>query len=226
MNANIPIQLSKLFSASSALSAAKTAAVVWMCGAVICLVGCVGQPEPVARDARGQPLDASAMEEAASSRSKVIGRMAPDFTLPDDNGQMRSLRDFRGRGWLVLYFYPADDTPGCTCQATEFTSLLYYFHNLDASVVGISSDAPNAHAHFRKQYALEIELLSDTDHKVMSQYGAFVDTTIAGLHEQRVIRSTFLIDPGGKIAWHWPEVIPKGHAQRVAEKLEALKAQR
>jgi len=154
------------------------------------------------------------MERAASSRSSAEGRPAGDFALPNQNDKMVRLSNQRGR-WVVLYFYPKDDTPGCTCQATEFTKLLNKFNDMQAVVMGVSPDTTGNHRFFADKYDLKITLLSDPDKKVMRQYGAWVDTQIGGQNVGRVIRTTFLIDPQGKIAHHWPEVMPKGHAERV-----------
>lgn len=160
-------------------------------------------------------------EAAASSRSPVVGRSAPDFTLPDETGVERSLSGMRGR-WVVLYFYPQSDTPGCTCQATEFTALLTRFHTLNAEVVGVSPDLPGNLAYFRRKYDLRLTLLSDAEKRVMKQYGAVVEYPMEGMTSWSVNRSTYLIDPAGRIARHWPEVVPQGHAQRVADALASL----
>lgn len=163
------------------------------------------------------------MEHAAAARSPITGQAAPDFVLEDETGQAVRLTDYRGR-WVVLYFYPQDDTPACTCQATEFTDLLSRFRELDAAVLGVSPDTPDSHHHFRQKYGLKLTLLSDTDHRVARAYGAWHSF---GSQEQTVgwiIRSTLLIDPAGTITWHWPEVIAKGHAERVRKQLEQLQS--
>jgi peroxiredoxin Q/BCP len=162
------------------------------------------------------------MEEAASRRSPVLGKPATDFTLPEVRGSTFKLSAERGK-WVVLYFYPQADTPGCTCQATEFTALLAKFAALDAEVVGVAPDSAMAIEFFADKYKLQIRLLSDESKDVMRQYGAWVDQTVAGQKMGRVVRSTFLISPTGQIAWHWPEVIPEGHAERVRLRLEQLR---
>ncbi|MDH3584384.1 MAG: peroxiredoxin [Phycisphaerae bacterium] len=164
------------------------------------------------------------MEEAAASSSTLVGAKAPDVSRLDQDDRSVRLKDYRGR-WVVLYFYPKDDTPGCTCEATEFTYLLERFHQAGADVLGVSPDTTGNHRFFREKYDLKVRLLSDTDRKLMRAYGAWIDGRIAGRTIGRVIRSTFLIDPAGKIAWHWPEVIPQGHAERVRQKLEQLQAE-
>jgi peroxiredoxin Q/BCP len=158
------------------------------------------------------------MEEAAAQRSPFMGRMAPDFTLTDHRGWPITLSSFRGK-WVVLYFYPKDDTPGCTCQATEFTKLLLDFRELNAEIIGVSADSPAAHRDFVSRYNLKITLLSDPEHEVMQNYGAWAETQFGENRYKRVIRTTFLIDPQGQIRYHWPEVLPQGHAKRVKLKL-------
>lgn len=162
-------------------------------------------------------------EEAASARSPIIGSPAPDFTLEDQNGNAVTLSGLRGQ-WLVLYFYPKDDTPGCTCEATEFTKLLGQLRQMKAKVYGISADSPRSHALFIGHYRLGLDLLSDPDHKVMTRYGAWVTASLGDKPYERVIRSTLIIDPEGTIRYHWPEVIPQGHAERVRQKLAQLQA--
>jgi len=163
----------------------------------------------------------AAMEEAAAAHSPAVGRPAPAFRLPDQEDRPVRLKDLRGR-WVVLYFYPKNDTPGCICEATEFTELLFRFQDMNASVYGISEDSTESHRAFIKKFALGMDLLSDPDHAVMKEYGAWVEAKVGDKSYQRVIRSTFLIGPDGTIRHHWPEVIPKGHAERVRRKLSEL----
>jgi thioredoxin-dependent peroxiredoxin len=167
---------------------------------------------------------AKIQEEAASARSQIIGSPAPDFTLKDQNGTDVTLSKLRGQ-WVVLYFYPKDDTPGCTCEATEFTKDIRQFHNLNAKVYGVSADSVNTHKLFVEKFNLGIDLLSDPDHKVMKSYGAWVETYLGQQKSERAIRSTVIVDPQGVIRYHWPEVIPTGHAARVKERLQQLQAQ-
>lgn len=161
------------------------------------------------------------MEAAASQGSSFVGEVAPGFTLPSEQDMSVSLADYRGQ-WVVLYFYPQDDTPGCTCQATEFTELLQSFGQRNAVILGVSPDEPSTHRFFKKKYNLDLTLLSDPDAAVMRQYGAWVEMSIRGNTVGRVVRSTVLIDPAGDVAWHWPEVIPEGHAQRVYDRLASF----
>ncbi len=173
---------------------------------------------------RDQPSPA-AMESAATAASALIGMTAPDFALPDQDGKRVALSEQRGK-WVVLYFYPKNDTPGCACQATDFTDLLQAFGDMNAIILGVSPDSPADHRYFRQKYQLKLTLLSDQDTQVMKQYGAWVEAGMAGKAAGRVVRSTFIIDPQGNIVHHWPEVIPVGHAKRVRDKLESLQAQR
>jgi len=163
-------------------------------------------------------------EEAASRNSPVVGLKALDFSLADQNDKQVTLASLRGQ-WIVLYFYPQDDTPGCTCEATEFTKVLESFQQMKARIYGISPDSPSSHKAFIAGYKLGINLLSDPDHKVMSQYGAWMDSSIGDKKYGRVVRSTVIVDGQGVIRYHWPEVIPKGHADRVRQKLAQLQAQ-
>jgi thioredoxin-dependent peroxiredoxin len=162
---------------------------------------------------------AAEMEMAAAARSPLAGKAAIDFTLPNQEGQRVSLKDLRG-SWVVLYFYPEDGTPGCVCQAEEFTLTHSKFERLSARVYGVSPDTVESHRQVYRDLKLKVTLLADPEHKVMEAYGAWVWTNFGS----RVIRSTVLIDPTGQIVYHWPEVIPEGHAERVRAKLEEIKA--
>lgn len=151
-----------------------------------------------------------------------VGDPAPEFTLPDQDGEQRSLSDYRG-GWLVLYFYPKDDTPGCTVEAQEFTALHDAFEEAGAVVLGVSPDPVERHARFRDKYGLRVRLLADPDHRVMEAYGAWGEKTLYGRKSVGVIRSTVLVDPEGRIAAHWPRVRAKGHAKAVLDELKSLR---
>ncbi|MEW5925575.1 MAG: thioredoxin-dependent thiol peroxidase [Candidatus Zixiibacteriota bacterium] len=150
-----------------------------------------------------------------------IGTKAPAFSLPNQDGKIVKLSDFAGK-WAVLYFYPKDDTPGCTTEACEFTGGLKSFEKLNAVVFGVSPDSATSHQKFIEKQNLKITLLSDSDRKVMTRYGAFGTKQMYGKEVQGVIRSTFLIDPKGKIAYAWPNVKAAGHADKVREKLAEL----
>ena len=150
-----------------------------------------------------------------------LGKKAPDFTLPDQDGEKVSLKGLRG-SWVVLYFYPKDDTPGCTTQACEFTAGIRDFRGLDARVVGCSPDSPASHRAFIAKFGLDLTLLSDPEHRVMEKYGAWGEKTLYGKTMMGVIRSTVLIDPAGKVAHHWGRVQAAGHAEKVRDRLAEL----
>ncbi|MBL8736042.1 MAG: peroxiredoxin [Planctomycetes bacterium] len=154
----------------------------------------------------------------------TIASPAPAFTLPDQDGTPVALQDLRGR-WVVLYFYPKDDTPGCTVEACEFTAALPQFRGLDAEVFGCSADGAAAHTKFVAKYKLGIRLLTDADRSVMKTYGAFGTKLMYGKKVEGVIRSTVLIAPDGTVAHHWPTVKAAGHAEQVRSKLAELQGQ-
>jgi peroxiredoxin Q/BCP len=150
-----------------------------------------------------------------------IGRKAPAFSLLDENGRKVKLSEFTGQ-WVVLYFYPKDDTPGCTVEACAFTRGLAGFERLDAVVLGCSPDLPEKHLEFIAKHRLGIRLLSDPEHQVLEKYGAWGEKNLYGKIAMGVIRSTVLIDPEGKVAYHWPKVKAEGHAEEVRSKLAEL----
>lgn len=151
-----------------------------------------------------------------------IGKKAPAFTLVDYSGRKVSLSDLEGQ-WVVLYFYPKDDTPGCTTQATEFTKLKKKFDKVGATILGVSPDDKLSHCDFREKHKLTIDLLSDPNKTVMKKYGGWGMKNLYGKKFEGVIRSTTLIDPKGKVAWHWKSVKAAGHAASVLKRLENLK---
>jgi peroxiredoxin Q/BCP len=142
------------------------------------------------------------------------GMKAPAFTLMNQSGKSVSLKDFAGSR-LVLYFYPADDTPGCTKEACQFNDQLGAFKNLRVTVLGISPDDATDHVTFRKKFSLKFDLLSDPDKKVMTKYGAFGEKMNYGKKILGVIRSTFVVGPTGTIEHAWYAVHADGHAGRV-----------
>lgn len=146
------------------------------------------------------------------------GDAAPPFTLPDQDGRPVSLADYAGAP-VVVYFYPADDTPGCTKEACQFNENLSAFNRSGAKVVGISPDGAAKHVKFRQKYDLEFPLLSDPGHQVMESYGAWGEKTMYGKKTVGSIRSTFLVDANGKIARAWYSVKADGHAAKVLEEL-------
>jgi peroxiredoxin Q/BCP len=147
----------------------------------------------------------------------AAGDKAPAFTLTDTDGATVSLKDFAGQK-VVIYFYPRDDTPGCTKEACQFTDL---FGVKDAPVLGISADSQASHAKFRDKYSLTVRLLSDPGHKVMETYGAWGEKMMYGKKTLGVIRSTFIVDEKGKIARAWYSVKADGHAAKVLEELRS-----
>ena len=152
-----------------------------------------------------------------------VGKKPPAFTLKDQDAHPVRLRDLEGR-WVVLYFYPRDDTPGCTIEACDFSAGLREFRALDAVVLGCSPDDAASHTRFMVKHKLRITLLSDPSHAVMTKYGAFGEKTLYGRKVVGVIRSTVLIDPDGRVAHHWKRARARGHAEQVRRTLEALRA--
>ncbi|MDE1824118.1 MAG: peroxiredoxin [Candidatus Micrarchaeota archaeon] len=144
---------------------------------------------------------------------------APDFSLPGSDGKEHTLKEFSGR-YLVLYFYPKDDTPGCTIEAKAFSKELQRIRKLGAEVVGISKDDFDSHCRFRDKYVLSLLLLSDTDSKAIKAYGAYGDRGIFGFG---TLRKTYIIDKKGKIAKIFPKVQPLGHEKEVLEFLSSVK---
>ncbi|NEO87801.1 MAG: thioredoxin-dependent thiol peroxidase [Spirulina sp. SIO3F2] len=148
-----------------------------------------------------------------------ISQPAPAFQAPQTDGTTVSLSDFAGQ-WLVLYFYPKDNTPGCTTEARDFTSYLAEFQALGAQVVGVSPDSSKSHEKFVTKHALTITLLSDPEHQIAEAYGIWGLKKFMGKEFMGIIRSTFLINPEQAIAQVWTKVRTKGHAAAV---LDALK---
>ncbi len=144
------------------------------------------------------------------------GDMAPDFLLPNADMEVRSLADFSDRS-LVLYFYPKDDTPGCTLQANEFTDLLDEFEAAGARVVGVSRDDCFSHQAFRDKYGLKITLLADVEGEACNSYGVWQEKEKNGVKKMGVVRSTFFIDRDGVIRYAEYGVAPKAHAQHMLD---------
>ncbi len=149
------------------------------------------------------------------------GSIAPDFCLPSDDGREYCLRDFRGK-WVVLYFYPKDNTSGCTREAVDFTSRLNDFMSLGAVVIGVSPDPIESHRKFRMKHSLKVILLSDVEHKVLQLYGVWGKKKRYGREYYGVIRSTFLIDPQGVVRRVWRNVRVAGHVEEVLRTLQSL----
>ncbi|WP_336056600.1 thioredoxin-dependent thiol peroxidase [Nitratireductor sp. CH_MIT9313-5] len=152
-----------------------------------------------------------------------IGSPAPDFELTADGGDIVKLSDFRGKP-VVLYFYPKDDTSGCTAQAIAFTERLSEFEALGAVVLGMSPDSQQKHAKFKAKHDLKITLLSDPEKEVLETYGVWVEKSMYGRKYMGVERSTFLLDEEGKVAHAWRKVKVPGHADAVLERLREMTA--
>jgi peroxiredoxin Q/BCP len=144
----------------------------------------------------------------------TVGQAAPDFTLQASNDKTISLSDYRGKN-VVLYFYPKDMTPGCTTEACDFRDYHPEFAQLNSVVLGISPDDVKSHDKFTAKHGLPFPLLADTDHKVAEAYGVWVPKKMYGREYMGIERSTFVIDPQGKIAKVWPKVKVAGHVQEV-----------
>jgi peroxiredoxin Q/BCP len=149
------------------------------------------------------------------------GQQAPEFALLADNGSQARLADLAGSP-VVLYFYPKDDTPGCTKEACAFRDLKTELQVLGAKVFGVSPDDVASHVKFRDKYSLNFPLLADPDHAVAERYGAWREKNMYGNKSMGVQRSTYLIDPTGKVARVWKRVQVEGHDQQVLEALRAL----
>jgi peroxiredoxin Q/BCP len=150
-----------------------------------------------------------------------VGQAAPFFTLPDAAGGDFSLEGLRGK-WVVLYFYPKDNTSGCTREAVEFTAALPAFEGQGAVVVGVSPDSAASHARFAEQHGLGVRLLSDPDHVALEAYGAWRLKKNYGREFMGVVRSTFLIAPDGTLAALWDKVKVNGHVDAVLARLAEL----
>ena len=148
------------------------------------------------------------------------GAQAPAFTLPDQDGNPVSLDDFKGARVLV-YFYPADDTPGCTKEACQFNDNLAGFQTAGVPVIGISPDDGGSHQRFRNKYGLRFPLLTDADHAVMEAWGAWGEKTRYGRTSVGVLRSTFLLDDQGRVERAWHNVKADGHAASVLSQLQS-----
>ena len=162
---------------------------------------------------------------AESPTTPEVGQAAPAVVLPDETGKVHDLAEQRGR-WTVLYFYPKDDTPGCNTEACQFRDLDTEYAATDADVWGVSKDSAASHQRFREKFDLPFTLLSDPQREVIERYGAWGQKTMLGRTYDGIIRSTFLIDPDGRIARAWPKVKADGHAAQVLQALGEERAAR
>jgi thioredoxin-dependent peroxiredoxin len=151
------------------------------------------------------------------------GKNAPDFTLTADSGEKIKLSSLRGQP-VILYFYPKDDTPGCTKEACAFRDRKAELSKLGATVLGVSPDDTASHGKFRDKFALNFPLLADPEHRVAEKYGAWGEKNSYGKITQGIRRSTFLIDADGLIHKVWPNVKPEGHDEQVIEALKEMQA--
>jgi peroxiredoxin Q/BCP len=150
-----------------------------------------------------------------------IGEKAPEFCLPNQDDVEICLRDLKGK-WIVLYFYPRDNTPGCTTEACDFTEAMPVFEDMNAVILGVSADSTQKHRNFIAKKELEITLLSDEDTQMMQKYGVWQLKKNYGKEYMGIVRSTFIIDPEGTIRAIWSKVRVKEHVAKVKEELEKL----
>lgn len=156
---------------------------------------------------------------ALAAGEAEVGQPAPEFELPDQTGQLHSLEDYRDQ-WVVLYFYPKDDTPGCTTEACEFRDDIFAFKSANAQILGVSFDDMESHQQFAEEYNLPFPLLADVDGKAADSYG--VRTRMFGMKVAK--RQTFLIGPDGNLVKHYEKVKPATHSQEVLADLRSLGA--
>lgn len=150
-----------------------------------------------------------------------VQNKAPDFTLPDEDGVERSLKDYAGK-WVLLYFYPKDDTPGCTIEACTIRDQFENFKKIDAQVLGVSIDSVASHRRFKDAYELPFTLLADTDKKVVTLYGVWGEKKMMGKTYMGTRRTSFLIDPHGVVRKVYENVKPPQHAAQVLQDLAAF----
>lgn len=148
-----------------------------------------------------------------------VGSQAPEFELADQTGQLHSLEDYRGQ-WVVLYFYPKDETPGCTTEACEFRDNIFAFRDLNAQILGVSLDDVDSHRNFAEKHSLPFPLLADTDGQASTAYG--VKTRMLGMTVAK--RQTFLVGPDGNIVKHYKKVNPAEHSAQVIADLKSFGA--
>ncbi|NIS38530.1 thioredoxin-dependent thiol peroxidase [Candidatus Saccharibacteria bacterium] len=157
----------------------------------------------------------------AATTELKIGDPAPNFNLKDANEEPVSLDQFAGK-WVVLYFYPKDNTSGCTAEALDFTAQLPEFEKLNAVILGVSPDSCQSHQKFINKHDLKVRLLSDPEHEVLQKYGVWQKKSMYGKEYMGVVRTTYLIDPEGKIRHIWPKVKVKGHADDVRQTIAEM----
>ena len=154
----------------------------------------------------------------AQTEDLKVGDTAPSFCLPDKDNRETCLTNFKSK-WIVLYFYPKDNTSGCTREAVNFTAAINEFEALNTVVLGVSPDSVERHYKFAEKHNLEVTLLSDVEHKVLEAYGVWQQKKMYGQELWGVVRSTFLIDPEGEVAHVWRKVKVKGHVEAVKSRV-------
>jgi peroxiredoxin Q/BCP len=157
------------------------------------------------------------MAQADAAAAPAVGQAAPAFKLQDQAGKWHTLADYKGK-WVAIYFYPKDDTPGCTTQACGFRDNIFAFNKEGAVILGVSVDDVASHKEFAEKHSLPFSLLADTDKSVSKKYG------VLGYAGMAAKRETFLIDPQGKVAKHYASVDPKGNSVEVLADIKAMKA--
>lgn len=150
-----------------------------------------------------------------------LGDVAPNFTLLDQNGKTHTLSDYKGK-WILLYFYPKDDTPGCTKEACGVRDTFPKFKKMDAVVFGVSADSVERHKKFAEKYTLSFALLADENKSIVKKYGVWAKKKFMGREYMGILRTSFLINPAGKIAKIYEGVKPEGHAEEVLKDLQAF----
>ena len=181
-------------------------------GGTIVLAVLANRPSGPISDLVGEPASIAIVQPA-------VGAQAPEFELTDQTGQLHSLEDYRDQ-WVVLYFYPKDETPGCTTEACEFRDNIFAFRDLNAQILGVSIDSVDSHQSFAENHSLPFPLLADVSEGTADAYG--VKTRMLGMTVAK--RQTFIIAPGGNIAKHYESVRPDEHAAQVIADLKQLNA--
>jgi peroxiredoxin Q/BCP len=151
-----------------------------------------------------------------------IGKSIPQFSLPDQDGKIHNIKDYKGK-WVIIYFYPKDLTPGCTTEACNFQEALPDFNSIDAVIFGISKDSVKQHKKFANKYNLQFSLLSDENSDVCEQFGVWQKKSMYGKEYMGIARSTFIVNPAGKIVKVYPKVNVKEHHSEILNDLKELK---
>lgn len=155
--------------------------------------------------------------------SLEVGQAAPDFTLKDQDGRERTLSEYKGE-WVLVYFYPRDNTPGCTKEACTLRDEYEDFRRLTITIFGISGDSVESHAKFAKKHDLPFPLLADTEKEVMKAYGSFGKKKFMGREYEGIFRNSYLIDPEGKLRKIYEKVKPAEHAKEVIKDVQTMSA--